>query len=382
MSFGKPFLRVLIPTLLFLAGPAALADYHLWTISEVFSNADGRVQFVELSTQSTGQGQLSGHTLVVTDGGQGSRSFQFASNLSGETAGRTLLIATARFTGLTGLQADYTIPEGFLFLNGGTINFGEGASSLSYSGAQLPKNGTQSMTGGGQPQTASPRNFAGLTATVSAPTYASFDSTTSIMTVPVLNAPGIGVANVRFSVNLGTLQFTLLDGFYLYGSGITTGNNPAQFVNNSVLQLPALVVGSDLYNANLAIVGENPIRFGNPQVVSVTAVPVIPLPQTPTPTPTPTPTDQQSITRGRSSYGALCVSCHGSSGEGGIGPALTSSGFNTFASLRTKIDTTMPQGAPAQCRDGGGSTCATDIANYIINTFQNGGGVVEPTITY
>ncbi|MEX2131881.1 MAG: c-type cytochrome [Pseudohongiellaceae bacterium] len=386
MSHKIKWLISLISVALSVSFSQVYADFHLWTINEVFSNADGTVQYIELRSSISAQGNLSGHTLVASDGAQGSNSFQFASNLSGDTTNKTLLIATAKFTGLTGLQADYTIPESFLFVNGGTLNFGEGSATLTYTGGQLPKNGVQSINGSAQAQEASPVNFAGLGTAVSAPTYATFDDASSIMTVPVLNAPGIGIGNVRFSVNLATLQFTLLDGFYLYGAGISLGNNPAQFNNGSVLHLPALVVGSDLYTANLAILGDNPIRFGNPQVISVAAVPVIPTPDpvpTPTPDPTPPPVDQQSITRGQNLYASLCVACHGASGGGGIGLPLTTSSLTTFAALRSFIDTSMPQDAPGLCTDAGSSTCATDVANYVINVIQQGGGSSEvPDVEY
>jgi hypothetical protein len=35
--------------------PPAGAAFHLWTISEVYSNSDGSVQFIELFTPSVGQ---------------------------------------------------------------------------------------------------------------------------------------------------------------------------------------------------------------------------------------------------------------------------------------------------------------------------------------
>jgi hypothetical protein len=46
----------LVP-LLFLAStaPIAEASFHLWKVQEVFSNADGSVQFIELVNNSPGE---------------------------------------------------------------------------------------------------------------------------------------------------------------------------------------------------------------------------------------------------------------------------------------------------------------------------------------
>jgi mono/diheme cytochrome c family protein len=86
----------------------------------------------------------------------------------------------------------------------------------------------------------------------------------------------------------------------------------------------------------------------------------------------------ESIARGQSQFANLCVECHGSSGGGGIGPNLVFSSFNTFISLRAQIDAAMPQTNPALCRDTASSTCATDVANYVLNVIQQGGGSSEP----
>lgn len=369
----------LLASLLLMASPAQ-ATFHLWTINEVFSSADGTVQFIELSSTVTGQENLSGHTLVATDGAQGSNSFQFTSNLGGDTANKTVLLATATFASLTGLTPDYTIPSGFLFVDGGTLNFAEGSSTLTYSAAQLPKNGVQSINRDLQAQNASPKNYAGLGATVSINTYASFDSSTNIMHVPVLDAPGIGIGNVSFSVDLGSLAFSLQPSFYLYAAGVAGGNTPAVFENGSTLYVPGLIVGDQLYEFRMGISSGDPIIFASPQIISVsTFTPA--QPQSPA---EPTP-EQQSSARGLTQFANQCAICHGASGGGGIGPSLADSSFNTFASLRSQIDANMPQGNPAACRDQGTSTCATDVANYVLSVIQGGSGASgpeEPTVTY
>ena len=372
------FLKPLILLVLVLGSSLARADHHLWMINEVYSNADGTVQFIEFSTTVSGQGVLSGRTLTASDGGSVSNSLNFTGNLSGETANRTFLVATARFTSLTGLQPDFTIPAGFLPLRGGTVNFANGVSVLTYSAGQLPLNGVQSINSNRLPQDASPKNFAGLGASVAVEPRASFNPATGIMNVPVLDAPGIGIGNVSFSVNLTTLRFTLLDGFYLFGAGVTSGTNPARF-QNGVLDIPAMVFGTDLYSFRLASIPDASVVFGNPVNISVIPVPADPVVAPPNP---PASDLQQSIARGQTQYNQQCASCHGATGQGGSAPNLRTSSLNTFATLRSFTNDSMPQLSPGTCVDGGGSTCATDVANYIINSLQQSGSASrqEPEI--
>ncbi len=42
------------------------ATFHLWTMNELYSNADGSVQFLELTALASGQEFVEGHTLRST----------------------------------------------------------------------------------------------------------------------------------------------------------------------------------------------------------------------------------------------------------------------------------------------------------------------------
>jgi cytochrome c553 len=196
----------------------------------------------------------------------------------------------------------------------------------------------------------------------------SFDGSTGVLSLPVVDVPGTGVVNATLGLSSQSpIQFTLQSAS-VYVTPPTVDSSAARVVNGNTLYIPRVQVGSDLYELNMGLVSGDPIIFGNLQVVSVTPVPTA----TPAPTPAPTPNPQQaSITRGQTQYAAQCASCHGASGEGGVlGPSVASSSFNTFATLRTKIHTTMPQGNPNACADLGASTCATDVANYILNVLR------------
>ena len=59
--------------------------FHLYDIKEVFSNADGSVQFVELFTSFNNQQFLSGHTIVASQDAS-TNTFTFAGSGPSPTA--------------------------------------------------------------------------------------------------------------------------------------------------------------------------------------------------------------------------------------------------------------------------------------------------------
>ena len=138
--------------------------FHLYSISEIFSNADGTVQFIELHTHSNFENQWGGKTLTASQGGV-THSFNFPADLPSEsTANTSVLIATQGFADLGIVTPDYIIPAGFLFTSGGTINFADGgfvADTVTYTA--LPTDGTHSVSRTGVVATATPTNFAGAT---------------------------------------------------------------------------------------------------------------------------------------------------------------------------------------------------------------------------
>jgi hypothetical protein len=177
-------LRLLSVLLLAFSG-SAHATFHLWYITELFSNADGTIQFIELKALASGQEFVSGHT-ITSSSGTTTRSFTFPSNLPGDTASmdggdpyygggmttyKSMLIGTQGFAGLGIVKPDFVVPNGFLFTTDGRVNFGEGADSLTY--GSLPTDGSHSLYRDGATNVNTPMNFAGESGTVSAaaPSY-------------------------------------------------------------------------------------------------------------------------------------------------------------------------------------------------------------------
>ena len=147
--------------LLGLMATTADAVFHLWKMTEIYSNADGSVQFLELAVDTDGEGLLAGHTLTSTVGGV-TKTFSFASGLPAETANKTMLIATQGFAALNVLVPDYIVPNGFFSAAGGSVNF---ADVDVWNHPALPL-GAQSLGRDGVVATNSPKNFAGQTATL------------------------------------------------------------------------------------------------------------------------------------------------------------------------------------------------------------------------
>jgi len=144
----------------------AYASFHLYRINELYSNADGSVQFIELTVGNTsGEGFWAGQTIGVSQGSL-THSFTFPGNLpSTATANTSVLIATQGFVDLGIVTPDFIIPAGFLFTNGGTVNYAN-VDSVTYSA--LPTSGNLSLNRNGATGVNSPKNFSGVSGSVAA----------------------------------------------------------------------------------------------------------------------------------------------------------------------------------------------------------------------
>ncbi len=160
----------------------AQASFHLWRIDQIYSDAGGTVQFIEMSTtagNSTGDGSqqfLAGHAITSSSGTNPVNTFIFPTDLPGDTSPvppatvRHFLIATQGFAALGVVTPDYVVPNGFLYAPSGTINYA-GVDIVSYQA--LPTDGMHSIDRNGNVMVNSATNFAGQTGSVqSAPPVA------------------------------------------------------------------------------------------------------------------------------------------------------------------------------------------------------------------
>lgn len=153
---------------LLLAGTAyiARADHHLFTIEQVYSNADGSVQFIVLRNilSSNGEHRWATRSLFSSGPGGPGKLYRFTTDLpSSQTADKAVLIATEGFAALGLVTPDYVIPNGFLQVPAGTVNFA-GVAMLSYTA--LPTDGANALNGNNAVLPNRATNFAGQSASV------------------------------------------------------------------------------------------------------------------------------------------------------------------------------------------------------------------------
>jgi len=153
----SPIRRQLASLVAAFAAGAALAADPSFQISEVFSNADGMVQFVQLRETSgqNGQNLLAGKTLTATRGGR-TKTFVIPADLPhAQTANRAVLLATAgyldvpaNFPEFKAVVPDYILPNQFLPAEGGTVEFA-GVDTFTY--PALPRDGFSAVYRAGNP---------------------------------------------------------------------------------------------------------------------------------------------------------------------------------------------------------------------------------------
>ncbi|UCG46566.1 MAG: PQQ-dependent sugar dehydrogenase [Phycisphaerales bacterium] len=177
MDPARFFLRLAgaIAVLFSAAGSGAAYGFEMWEISEVFSNDDGSVQFIELvnNTGAVAEGLLGGRTFTSN-----SQVYIYPGDLTGDTAFKKVLMGTSGFAALSGAPApDYIIPDRFFDPGGDTLVFVSGTQpyrSLTFGPGELATDGVHSLnrdpgTGAVVAAENSPANFAGVFGTVSGP---------------------------------------------------------------------------------------------------------------------------------------------------------------------------------------------------------------------
>lgn len=153
----------------------ASAFFHLWSFSEIFSSADGSVQFFELETQSNNEHFAIGAEIRSLATGN---VFTFPANLSSSnTANKRLLVATEGFGALPGgVSPDFTLPStDFFDPTGDTVTLFAGTTIDSRTFSTVPTDGVMSRNYPSDTLAVnSPTNFSGASGSVdlSAPSLA------------------------------------------------------------------------------------------------------------------------------------------------------------------------------------------------------------------
>jgi hypothetical protein len=168
-----------IAAALLLAAATGRAEYHTFQIEQIFSNADGTVQFVVMHEMfgQDGENLWMGNPLVSGQG-MSSQTFTFNKNLPGgtpsygygmgtpsPTAHKRVLIGTAGFAALAIVTPDFVVPNGFIPMAGGTLNYA-GVDSVTF--AALPTDGVTAIDRNGTRIQNLATNFGGQSASVTA----------------------------------------------------------------------------------------------------------------------------------------------------------------------------------------------------------------------
>jgi hypothetical protein len=135
----------------------AQAAFHLWNFTEIFSNEDGSIQFIEMRSPSNGEHRLAGHALK-----SGDSTFNVLTDLpNNQTANKFFIFGTAGFAALPGaVQPDYIIPDGFFDPHGDTLDWAN-FDDLTFTDGQLPLDGRMSLLDTFATGVNTPTNFAG-----------------------------------------------------------------------------------------------------------------------------------------------------------------------------------------------------------------------------
>ena len=163
-----------------LSSTPARAGSHTWDVNEVFSDATGQVQFVELveANGTPGETGVPGHNMTSN-----AKVFTIVGPaLAPPTSNKFYLIATAAFAALPGAPTpDAIIPAGvlpfFFSTSGDTVTYVPW-DALTF--GAVPTDGTTSLKADLTTGLNSPTNYAGVTGSVDA----------SPAQVPMLSAQG------------------------------------------------------------------------------------------------------------------------------------------------------------------------------------------------
>lgn len=149
-----------------LAAEGAFAKAHLWRFTELFSNASGSVQFIEMfvfDPAGTEEIRFQGFVLSSNE-----NEYVFPNNLPPEnTFNRWVLIATQEFAELPGAPApDFIIPASFFDPSGDEIRYRDTVDIFTIPSGAMPTDGLHSLRTDLSTPVNSPTNFAGTEGSV------------------------------------------------------------------------------------------------------------------------------------------------------------------------------------------------------------------------
>lgn len=226
--------------LLLVSQAPALAGGHTWDVNEVFSNADGTIQFIELKETGGGNFEtgVGGHHVTSTIS-----NFTLTSNVASPTGFRHILLGTATFAALPGAPTpDYIIPGNFFKVTGDTVAYDPFDF---WTFGMIPIDGSLSFNRVGGSATNSPTNYAGQTGTVSA--------------APPSGPPGVPDGSAGSTPM--TVQMMESDGSVLsiaWDTGTCSGSAGTHIIYGDRSNLPTAAGGAFSLAGSVCSIGSSP----------------------------------------------------------------------------------------------------------------------------
>ena len=225
-------------TTLGLTATTVHAGSHTWDFTEVFSNADGTVQFLEMRECCGGANETGVNGKTISSA---SHSFMLPGPaLTPPTSNKHYLIATAAFAALPGAPTpDAIIPAGslpFFFSTGGdTVNY---VPWDTWAFGAVPTDGINSLKRNGTVSANDPTNYAGVTGSVDASVSTAFcdASDGSLASCPCTNPgnPDSGCDNAQgtggVKINVVAQTTSPSNAATLSGTGFSTMGSPTSIV--------------------------------------------------------------------------------------------------------------------------------------------------------
>lgn len=140
-----------------ILGQAVFAGGHTWKVKEIFSNADGTIQYVEVWEANGTAGEIGTANHNVSSN---SHFFTIPSNVASPTTFKSLLLATQGFADLNVVRPDYIIADNFFSLTTDSISYVP-LHTMTFLAGQLPTDGVMALAADLTTVVNSPENYAG-----------------------------------------------------------------------------------------------------------------------------------------------------------------------------------------------------------------------------
>src|ERR1700722_17596901 len=94
-----------------IPSPVQARPFHLWNISEIYSNSSGTLQFIELTELTTAQNNTGGQQISIANvGGTQTNTFTLPNSLPSDSLTHMLLFGTAGIQAAGAPAPDYILP--------------------------------------------------------------------------------------------------------------------------------------------------------------------------------------------------------------------------------------------------------------------------------